>query len=758
MPKQDLKDILGGAGDFQFSFAIKDLITPAIESIDRATHSLMKFFEEQRKELAKDFKSGQKAVKGLLNKEAKQAEKATKKVASGMKKVKNEAEDAGEELEGLAKIFASQEWGNFQDASKNLLKGEVVQAAEDYGNTVRKVANVLGKTRSEMLDLASTVVVGAGKLAEYGISANEALASLEGLVEAGVRNEEQLKRLAPAAALVAAAVQGEVGDIAGSFYQLEDRMGLTSDQIVQVFTNWKKASTETNQNFQEMQETLTNEKFFDQFRLLSVGMTSEVQTNMLTSLGNIQAAFSTNWAESKDFLDKIMEAMTNPAMAAEMGKMTGMAASEVKAMLQTSEGTEEFLQRFLGNMQRMGASGEAALIPMAEAFGVSARSIQELGSRAPQVLASWKKLEEGTLDVAGAMAYSKKLSESGMTFLERWMKKTSRFAAEVSLFGVTLYDVFDALADFPVLEFLAILPGLQVLGSAILPSLIAAFPAAALYANSLGLAAALAGQSLMAMAAAALPWVAAGAAIAATAYLIYTNFEEIKKAGYALYDFLLGTGPLEEGWLGTLQGLLRVLFLPIRLAIISFKEMIDQMRTAYDTLMEFQLVQDVLRETSNYFSNMATDIRVGVETIRDTLTGLLKGLINEQFIDPINRLTSIGWGGVTLGSKLGIQNIPRLAEGAVVTSPTIAQIAEEDSEAVIPLDQYDSLLRRAALASEPGPVERTTTSPNVIVSQDRVVAAVDRLTRTLVDLMRRQDLPTRGSAFAGSSGANPRGF
>ena len=58
MPRQNLSDILGKAGDFQFSFAVKDMLSPAIESIDKASHAMMGFFDKSVKKVSKAFGRG----------------------------------------------------------------------------------------------------------------------------------------------------------------------------------------------------------------------------------------------------------------------------------------------------------------------------------------------------------------------------------------------------------------------------------------------------------------------------------------------------------------------------------------------------------------------------------------------------------------------------------------------------------------------------------------------------------------------------
>ena len=79
-------------------------------------------------------------------------------------------------------------------------------------------------------------------------------------------------------------------------------------------------------------------------------------------------------------------------------------------------------------------------------------------------------------------------------------------------------------------------------------------------------------------------------------------------------------------------------------------------------------------------------------TLADAFVGAIKWALNNIVIDPINFAISkaVDALDVTLGPFVNFPSvdefIPRLAEGGIVTGPTLALIGEAGPEAVVPLD------------------------------------------------------------------------
>lgn len=76
----------------------------------------------------------------------------------------------------------------------------------------------------------------------------------------------------------------------------------------------------------------------------------------------------------------------------------------------------------------------------------------------------------------------------------------------------------------------------------------------------------------------------------------------------------------------------------------------------------------------------------GLGTVAKGVVNAIIGLINTQVIDKINNFLEFQIAGFTV-DPIDIPNIPKLAEGGIVTSPTLALIGEAGPEAVVPLDR-----------------------------------------------------------------------
>lgn len=101
----------------------------------------------------------------------------------------------------------------------------------------------------------------------------------------------------------------------------------------------------------------------------------------------------------------------------------------------------------------------------------------------------------------------------------------------------------------------------------------------------------------------------------------------------------------------------------------------------------------------SFFENVPGEIEQALSTIGKALADpfiyAINGIIDawnwlmDHFKIPGFHLGPIGWDGVDLGKGLKIGNIPYLAEGGIVTGPTLAMLGDNRSgtEAVVPLEK-----------------------------------------------------------------------
>lgn len=93
---------------------------------------------------------------------------------------------------------------------------------------------------------------------------------------------------------------------------------------------------------------------------------------------------------------------------------------------------------------------------------------------------------------------------------------------------------------------------------------------------------------------------------------------------------------------------------------------------------------------ADFFDIDLGEVWEGITGVFETLLGSIKELFNTYVRPAINSI--LEWDppvipGGTIGEILGQSPIPELAEGGIVTSPTLALIGEAGPEAVVPLDR-----------------------------------------------------------------------
>jgi tape measure domain-containing protein len=118
---------------------------------------------------------------------------------------------------------------------------------------------------------------------------------------------------------------------------------------------------------------------------------------------------------------------------------------------------------------------------------------------------------------------------------------------------------------------------------------------------------------------------------------------------------------------------------------------------------------NVIVPIANVFSGLWDGIRNGLanmvgglSSIFNGILGALKTIVNgmvdifNQVIDGINALKVPDWVPKLGGKTPGIHRIPQLATGGVITQPTLAQVGEQGSEAIVPLENNTAWIDKLA--------------------------------------------------------------
>jgi hypothetical protein len=129
---------------------------------------------------------------------------------------------------------------------------------------------------------------------------------------------------------------------------------------------------------------------------------------------------------------------------------------------------------------------------------------------------------------------------------------------------------------------------------------------------------------------------------------------------------------------------------PITLVIIAIVALVAALVLAYK---RFESVRNIV---DNVFQFVTKAVKGSVDAIKsyfETILGVYKSIFNgiaKLWNNTVGKLSfSVpDWVPFIGGKGFDVPNIPMLAEGGIVSSPTLAMIGEAGPEAVIPLDRY----------------------------------------------------------------------
>jgi hypothetical protein len=220
-----------------------------------------------------------------------------------------------------------------------------------------------------------------------------------------------------------------------------------------------------------------------------------------------------------------------------------------------------------------------------------------------------------------------------------------------------------------------------VVGAVVVPAFIA-------WATS---AAAAAAATLVAAA----PFIAIGAVIAAVAYVIIKNWDTIVTATKAAWNAVLAAVRFVWDWIkNNWPLLLAIITGPIGLAVYAIVQNFETIKDAATAV--WQWIVDKFNAIASFFSGIVGTIAGAIGRIAGAIKGPINAVISGwnaiEFTVPRITLPEVDLGpfgkvggGSFGGQTFGFPNIPHLAEGGIVTQPTLAMIGEAGPEAVIPL-------------------------------------------------------------------------
>lgn len=426
------------------------------------------------------------------------------------------------------------------------------------------------------------------------------------------------------------------------------------------------------------------------------------------SIDNVEAhigAMSKQTAIADDDLrpafDRLAVAMKDPDDALNaLSLATDVAAGTGKDLSTVTDAMAKAAMGSTGALKKMGVETENA--------DGSAKSLDEIMSSMSETFAGQASTAAGT--AAGKMKNAQ--IQFGEFQEEIGTKLLPVLITLADIFLNTLLPAVSAVVGWIQDHweiFAALGIALGVVGTAILVSLVPAF-----FAWAAGAWAAAA-----ATLAAYLPFVLIGAAVAALAYLIITNWDTIKAVTLAVWDAIVGAVKAVFSWIADNWPLLLAIITgPIGIAVLLVVRHWDTIRNAFSVAWEFikNTAGTVLNAITAPFRIAGDLIGDAFERIKGYASGAWDFMVNvfrglgEAITAPVrlawNGLANIwnstagaisvsipDWVPVVGGNSFDVPDLPHLAAGGVLTRPTVFLGGEAGTEIVTPEDLMRQIVR-----------------------------------------------------------------
>jgi hypothetical protein len=432
---------------------------------------------------------------------------------------------------------------------------------------------------------------------------------------------------------------------------------------------------------------------------------AEAQAILASTLKNTTGATNDQVAAAEAFISKLSgtAAIADDELRPALGTLarafgdTGKAQDALSVATDVAAGTGKDLSTVTDAMAKAAMGNVGAL----QRLGIETKNADGSTKSLDQIMGDMAKTFSGQAAVAaettagkmrGAKIQMGELSEQIGTALLPVLGTLSQLLVGTVLPAIS--KTFGWIMDHQA-EVLAAMIGLGVVvGAVVIPAFISWAVAA--------------GTAAIATLAAAAPFIAIGAVIAAVAYIIIKNWDTIVAASKAAWDAVTGAVAAAFNWVkANWPLLLAIITGPIGIAT---KIIVDNWQTIKDgATAVYQWIKDKFDAIAGAIGSVVGAISSAIGRVVDAIKAPINAIIGAwnglEFRVPTFTLpsvhvpgTNIDFGGGTYGGQvIGFPNLPKLAAGGVLTSPTLFVGGEAGTEIVAP----ESLLR-AIIAEEAG--------------------------------------------------------
>lgn len=787
IPKQFLKN-----RRFQYEFVLKDLFSKSLDRMEKSYTLLQKAQVKWNKGTEKDTKKLTVFMDRLHHRQMKHMRKDLGGFVDDLQDVekqtkKNEAQTRTwlDTLRDLKTLAGGEDFlVKVKGLESSVAMKDASEASESLIKNQFDVARIMNLTIEQSRKLTRMVLKNSEGLDKWAVSMTAPGEAMEKLVNAGVRDFDRIAAMAPKVALVATAVGGSISEIADNFYRFTDQLNLTDAQTMETFKHWKIGSGSAAQDFGEMRQTI----------LADVGKLSnalyklpgETQANVLKSLGTIQASFSDVWSGGKEFAGKLIDAIAQPhsQLAADIHRMTGTSALEWMEALKTTGGATQAVTNMMDSLRATNVENTAQLSSFEVSLGLTTGSMGQLLQKGGALVAKMGEINDKSKKAGDAQGFFQRSALNSTSAIGKLSNALTWIGErQIPILGISILRMKELVADLPVgplMAFGSLLGGVAQAAGPIASMFPAATAAVTAYAGAAKVAA-LATWGFLA------PYLLIAAKVALVAgaiYLLYTHWDKLTAAMGRAWAYLEDL-PVLGGVFKVLKSIRGVVWEVNKaigaLAWIGLKglwEGLSKVGEVFWTVFKVagalgnylsDVVSGVFRDITFYISDLigksdsATKIilwaKVALESLGDRLAwvgkqigicieafgmGVFKGfadVINTRFVGPINSMLAwkIPFRKQTLGQLAGVTTITPLAEGGLVTQPTLGVVGEAGPEVVAPLDDFIGAISgiigsvKGSIVPEGGAAGETVTKvyketiPEIKLSQDEVVAVLNKI-------------------------------
>jgi hypothetical protein len=714
-------------------FEMEDKMKPSVDVLSKVWKEFGKLFDKTKKNVHKGFK--------VLTEGVNNFGKGTKEVNKDLKDIKRT-----EALEGLVQGFQSLQNARIDGISDDL---------ESFTKNTADMRKLLGWTRDEMLSFRQEVRMASKDVGHGVLDMNLFSEALEGAAEAGIKDRDTMIEIGKSAALLSEYAGGAAESVTKTMWKLRDSIGFSSKAVDNLMVNMAELRKEQygiNVNFENLLETVqeTSGMLEAGFR----GFDDSAKRNVLDNLVSVQAAFESAFGEDAAGMTKDLMDQVSKGEGAFVTLLGGV--DEAKRILAEGDPTK-ILQAM--EQRISGIDSTLGLAKMAEGMGMTMENVVKLKDKMGDLVSVGDTAYQVMQDNSRSMDDFGKSAKDSLGWSERAFRSVKNWVSTQPLVaGVT--DAVEGMGPAlmaansgwmlikdmgagKILKSITggtwkLVSGLATVGAKavwtagvftvqMLPALVgmAASATAAGVSFMAGLVPAFAAATTstiaftVALLANPITWVVVGImALIAAIVLLVKHWDTVTDAVGKFFETMFGYVKQAAGWV--------------------YDTMIQPMVGAFEYLYDkissiFGGIGDVLSSIIGGIGGAISGTVDWISSAFDSILGVImtpinaiKGFINKWILDPLNKV--LGWElpwpiSESIGSLIGIGELPMLAAGGIVTGPTVAGIGEAGTEVIFPLSELERFM--------------TNPPPNVYVENkfDEVVQEIRDLKNAILSLV-----------------------